>query len=350
MVGRIWNGKVGNDADDDWYGGGMSAAASEAAGADDDLPVLVIGGPTASGKSALAVALAERFGGEVINADSMQIYRGLPILTAQPDGATQARAPHRLYGLLDLDQSCSAGRWRSLAVAAIAAARGQRRVPIVVGGTGLYLRALMSGLADIPDTPPELRARLAAELEAIGAPAFHRALASRDPEMAARLLPTDRQRLIRAAEVLEATGRSLAEWQRAPKPKLEGEAPLRFRTVLVTPPRAELYSACDERFLKMMAQGALAEARQVAERGLDPALPGMKTLGLPPLLSHLRGELPLAAAIAQAQGATRHYAKRQVTWFSRQFIAEYIINEKLSERNIERFIPLIIRLFLTESF
>ena len=350
MVGRIRNGKDGNDADGSWHGDGMSGDARDIAAAGDDLPVLVIGGPTASGKSALAVALAEQLGGEVINADSMQIYRGLPILTAQPDAATRARAPHRLYGVLDLDQSCSAGRWRSLAIAAIAAARAQGRVPIVVGGTGLYLRALMTGLAEIPDTPPELRARLAAQLEAIGAPAFHRALSERDPEMAARLLPSDRQRLIRAAEVLEATGRSLADWQRATKPKLAGEAALRFRTVLVAPPRAELYAACNDRFRRMVEQGALLEAQHVAERGLDPALPGMKTLGLPALLSHLRDELPLDGAIEQAQSATRHYAKRQVTWFSRQFIAEFIINEKLSEHNIERFIPLIIKLFLTEGF
>lgn len=347
MVGRFGNGKDGNGATCDRRG---EVVSERSAVAEADLPVLVIGGPTASGKSALAVALAERLGGEVINADSMQIYRGLPILTAQPDAATQDRAPHRLYGLLDLDQSCSAGRWRSLAIAAIAASRGAGRLPIVVGGTGLYLRALMSGLAEIPDTPPALRARLAAELEAIGAPAFHQALAARDPEMAARLLPSDRQRLIRAAEVLEATGRSLAEWQRATPPKLAGEPVLQFRTVLVMPPRAELYAACDERFAGMVEQGALAEARQVAARGLDGALPGMKTLGLPALLSHLRGELSLEAAIFQAQGATRHYAKRQVTWFRRQFIAEYIINEKLSEHNIDRFIPLIIRLFLTESF
>ena len=328
----------------------MSAAGRGNAPAGEDQPVLVIGGPTASGKSALAVALAALLGGEVINADSMQVYRGLPILTAQPDAATQARVPHRLYGLLELDERCSAGRWRTMAVAAITAARARGKVPIVVGGTGLYLRALMTGLAEIPDTPPELRARLAARLEAIGAPAFHGELAARDPEMAARLQPTDRQRLIRAAEVIEATGRSLAQWQRETKPTLAGEAALRFHRVLVAPPREALYAACDGRFQAMIERGALAEAQAMAQRGLDPALPSMKALGLPALIGHLRGEMALEGAIHQAQSATRHYAKRQMTWFNRQFIADSLINEQLSDINLHRFILLIIKFHLTKSF
>lgn len=311
-------------------------------------PVLVIGGPTATGKSALAVALAERLDGEVINADSMQVYRELPILTAQPDDATRARAPHRLYGVLDLDEGCSAGRWRALAIDAILAARAAGRVPIVVGGTGLYLRALMGGLADIPDTPPEVRARMAARLDAIGASAFHGELTARDPEMGQRLRPTDRQRLIRAAEVLEATGRSLADWQRETKPTLAGDQPVTFRTVLVDPPRDALYAACDARFLEMLEKGALAEARGVLERNLDPALPGVKALGLPELLRHLRGEVALEAAVSLAQAATRHYAKRQVTWFRRQFIADYSVREKFSEHLMDESIPIIIKFLLTD--
>lgn len=330
----------------------MSADRRHDGATGDDRPVLVIGGPTATGKSALAVALAEQLGGEVINADSMQVYRDLPILTAQPDAATQARVPHRLYGVLDLDERCSAGRWLTMATAAIDRARAAGRLPIVVGGSGLYLRALMGGLADIPDIPAEVRARLAAQLEAIGAPAFHGELARRDPEMAARLQPGDRQRLIRAAEVLEATGRSLADWQRDAKPALPGRPPMTFRTVLVAPPREALYAACNARFLAMLEQGALEEVRRLATRsaGLDPSLPGLKALGLPALLAYGRGELPLDEAIRQAQSATRHYAKRQVTWFSRQFVAEFVIKEKLSGINIEKFIPLIIRFFLTETF
>ena len=318
--------------------------------ADDDPPVLVIGGPTASGKSALAMALAEQLGGEVINADSMQVYRGLPILTAQPDAAAQAKVPHRLYGVLEPDERCSAGRWRTMAVAAIAAARAGGKIPIVVGGTGLYLRALMTGLAEIPETPPELRDRLVARFQTIGAAAFHGDLTARDPEMAARLQPTDRQRLIRAAEVIEATGRSLADWQRETKPTLAGEAPLRFYRVLVAPPREALYAACNGRFLAMMKRGAMAEAQVMASRGLDPALPAMKALGLPVLRGHLRGELALDEAIGLAQSATRHYAKRQMTWFNRQFISENLINEQLSDINLHRFIPLIIKYLLTETF
>jgi tRNA dimethylallyltransferase len=328
----------------------MNEVRSDSEGSGARSPVLVIGGPTASGKSALAVALAERLGGEVINGDSMQIYRDLPILTAQPDAAARARAPHRLYGVLDLAESCSAGRWRTLALAAIAAARDAGRVPIVVGGTGLYLRALMGGLADIPDTPPALRARIAARLDAIGAPAFHAEFAARDPEMAARLVPTDRQRLIRAAEVLENTGRSLAAWQRETSPATAGQEGLTFRTVLVNPPRDELYAACDARFRAMVEQGALAEARRIAELGPAPTLPGMKTLGLPELLAHLRGEIDLEEAIRRAQAATRHYAKRQVTWFKRKFVAQLTIHEKFSEQTIQNFIPIIIEFFLTGNF
>lgn len=312
-------------------------------------PVLVIGGPTATGKSALAVALAERLDGEVINGDSMQVYRGLPILTAQPDAATRARAPHRLYGVLGLEERCSAGRWQSMALTAIGEARAAGRVPIVVGGTGLYLRALMGGLADIPDIPAELRAEIALQLDEMGAPAFHAAFARQDPEMAARLMPTDRQRLIRAAEVLAATGRSLADWQRETRPALAGGMPLTFRTVLVNPPREAVYAACDARFALMVARGALDEAREAAERGLSDSLPGMRALGLRELMAHVRAECGLDEAISRAQGATRHYAKRQVTWFSRQFITDYTITEKLSESTIQNFIPIVINLFLTPT-
>lgn len=312
-------------------------------------PVLVIGGPTATGKSALAVALAERLGGEVINGDSMQVYRGLPILTAQPDEATRARAPHRLYGVLALDERCSAGRWQGMATTAISDARAAGRVPIVVGGTGLYLRALMGGLADIPDIPAEMRAEIALQLDEMGAPAFHAAFAKQDPEMAARLVPTDRQRLIRAAEVLAATGRSLADWQRETRPALAGGVPLTFRTVLVNPPRETVYAACDARFAAMVAQGALDEARGMAQRGLSDSLPGLKALGLRELMAHVRGEWDLDEAIRRAQGATRHYAKRQVTWFSRQFIADNTINKKLLERDILNFIPIVINFFLTPT-
>lgn len=317
---------------------------------DQNSPVLVIGGPTATGKSALAVALAERLGGEVINGDSMQVYRGLPILTAQPDAATRARAPHRLYGVLDLDERCSAGRWLGMALAAIGEAGAAGRVPIVVGGTGMYLRALMGGLADIPDIPAALRGEIAQQFDELGAAAFHAALAKQDPEMAARLVPTDRQRLIRAAEVLAGTGHSLAHWQRETKPPMMDGAPLTFRTVLVNPPRQALYAACDERFAAMLAHGAVEEARRVAQQHLSDSMPGMKTLGLRELIAHIRGELDLEAAIRYAELATRHYAKRQTTWFNRQFIADCMINEKLSEPLLHEYIPIVIKIILTPPF
>jgi tRNA dimethylallyltransferase len=293
--------------------------------------LLVIGGPTASGKSALALAIAEQAGGTVINADSMQVYRELPVLTAQPDAAAQARAPHLLYGVLGIEERCSAGRWLEMAQAAIAEARAAGRLPIVVGGTGLYLRSLTGGLADIPPVPEEVRAAVRARLAEIGPDAFHGELAAKDPEMAARLHPSDGQRLARAAEVLAATGRSLADWQRDAAPPPAGEA----QTVLVSPPREALYAACDGRFEAMLEAGALEEARAVlARKGLDASLPALKALGLRELMAYLAGTLERAEAVVAAQTATRQYAKRQMTWFRGQFLARYTVTEKLNERSV----------------
>lgn len=308
----------------------------------------MIGGATASGKSALALALAETLDGAVINADSMQIYRELPILTAQPDAAAQARAPHLLYGVLGIAERCSAGRWLGMAKTAIAEARAAGRLPIVVGGTGLYLRALIGGLADIPPIPDELRESVRARLAEIGAAAFHGELAARDPEMAARLKPSDPQRLARAAEVLAATGRSLADWQRdRPPPPVAGD----FRTVLVDPPRDALYAACDARFAAMMDAGALAEAdaagRLMAAQGLASDLPALKALGLRELLAFSAGELSREAAVAAAQMATRRYAKRQGTWFRGQFLAGYTVSKKLNEQSVTGFAKKIIDWVLT---
>ena len=219
-----------------------------------------------------------------------------------------------------------------MALAEIAEARAAGRVPIVVGGTGLYLRALMGGIAAIPRRrrrcAPRWRASSTRSARRPSMPRF----AARDPEMAARLMPADRQRLMRASEVLAATGRSLAEWQRETKPPSVGGAPLAFRAVLVNPPRAALYAACDGRFAAMVERGAMEEARRVAARGLGDALPGMKALGLRELLAQIRGELSPEEAVRQAQGATRRYAKRQVTWFGRQFVADVVIDEQFSEK------------------
>ncbi len=280
-------------------------------------PVVLVTGPTASGKSGLALALAEAFDGVVINADSMQVYRELRVLTARPGAGEETRAPHRLYGVLPGRERCSAGRWRQLALAEIAAAGRAGRLPILVGGSGLYLRALSKGLAEVPPVPEAVREAARARHRELGAAAFHAELAARDPAMAARLAAGDSQRLVRAWEVAEATGRSLAEWQAGAAGAAEG-APYRFLRLVCLPPRPALYAACDARLRAMIEQGALEEVRALLALRLDPRLPVMRALGVKQLGRHLAGELGLAEAIAQAQQATRNYAKRQMTWLRTQ--------------------------------
>ncbi|MBT5752570.1 MAG: tRNA (adenosine(37)-N6)-dimethylallyltransferase MiaA [Rhodospirillaceae bacterium] len=290
-------------------------------------PVLIIGGPTSSGKSALAVEIALSFNGVVINADSMQVYRDLAILTGRPDAATMAQVSHRLFGVLDGDDVCSAGRWREMASKEIEAAWKAEALPIVVGGTGLYLRALTRGLAEVPEISGEVRGAARALYDRLGGVGFQAELAIRDPEMAARLHSSDRQRLMRAWEVVEATGHSLAEWQAAAK-SLPG-LPLNAATLVLMPPRDALYGACDSRFLKMMEDGALAEVQRLAARRLAPERPVMKALGVRPLIAHMAGDIPLEEAVALAQRETRRYAKRQSTWFRNQTIG---ISEEPSEK------------------
>ena len=308
---------------------------------------ILIAGPTASGKSALALRLAEAVGGAVINADSMQVYRELRILTARPTPADEARVPHRLYGVLPVSEACSVGRWLTLARDAIAAARASGRVPIVVGGTGLYLRTLTEGLAPVPDIPAEIRSaarRLHADL---GGPAFHARLALRDPVMAARLRPSDPQRLIRAYEVIEATDESLADWQCRPSALPVLDQP--WHGVLLDPPRSLIYDRCNRRLEAMLAEGALDEVRALADLALDPALPAMKAVGVAPLLSHIRGEIPRSAALAAAQTATRRYAKRQYTWFRHKMLSWQRYSAKDSESFFEKIFPIISQFLLTAT-
>ena len=281
------------------------------------MPVVALTGPTAGGKSAAALAIAEAFDATIINADAMQVYRDLEILTARPGPDQLARAPHRLYGCLPGAERCSAGRWRALAETEIAAVRAAGRLPLLVGGTGLYLRALEQGLAAMPAVDPALREHMTALWDRLGSEAFHRALSARDPVMAGRLNPNDRQRLIRAMEVLEGTGRSLADWQADPPGPSVGQR-FTILTLVLVPPRAQLYAACDARLLGMIAQGALAEVQALQEQALDPSLPIMRALGVPELSAHLRGDITLEAATAAAQQATRRYAKRQMTWLRTQ--------------------------------
>lgn len=280
-----------------------------------DRIAIVVAGPTASGKSALSLRVAREFNGVIVNADAMQVYDGLRILTARPSPEDEAAAPHRLYGVLPAIEPCSAGRWREMAARVLEDAWAAGRVPVVVGGTGLYIRALTRGLSPIPEVPAEIRAAAREMFARLGNEAFHRLLAACDPLTASRLHPGNSQRLVRALEVFEATGRPLAAWQALPP---AGGVAARFLTLALEPPREALYAACDGRFLAMLEQGALDEARRLAASGLDPALPVMKALGVPELLRVARGESTLDAAVADAQRATRNFAKRQLTWFRHQ--------------------------------
>ncbi len=283
-------------------------------------PAVIVAGPTASGKSALALRLAERFEGTVINADALQVYAELSVLTARPGPEATARAPHRLYGVLPATERCSAGRWRELALQAMAEARAAGRLPVLVGGTGLYLKALQQGIAPVPPVPPAVREAAARRWQERGPEAFRAELLARDPA-SDRLHPNDRQRLLRAWEVLEATGRPLDAWQRASGPgPVEPGAPYRFCRAILLPGREALHAAIDRRFAAMVQEGALDEVAGLLGLGLDPGLPAMKAVGLPELARHLRGDCDLATAIAAGQSATRRYAKRQLTWLRGQML------------------------------
>jgi tRNA dimethylallyltransferase len=276
-----------------------------------EFDAVLIAGPTASGKSAAALELAEDTGGVVINADSMQVYREAPILTAQPTAADRARAPHLLYGHVSARQAYSVGRWRDDAVNALAEAAAMGRMPIFVGGTGLYFTVLTDGLADIPQTPDEVRDQARALLDDIGVEALHARLMERDPVTASRLRPSDPQRVVRAYEVFESTGRSLADWQNRPaEPVLKGARLARF---VLNPPREARRARIAKRFEAMLDAGGLEEARGLGD--LDSALPASKLLGLRPLQALARGTLTKAEALDGAITATRQFSKRQMTWF-----------------------------------
>jgi len=277
---------------------------------------VLIAGPTASGKSALALDLAEVAGGTVINTDSMQVYRDLRVLTARPTEGEEARVPHRLYGHVDAAVNYSAGAWVNDAAAVLAEVQASGRLPIFTGGTGLYFKALTRGLSNVPPVPDAVREAIRQKLEQDGPEALHEELAKRDPEAAQRLKPRDRVRIARALEVVEATGRPLAEWHAHGLPPLL--PPQGVVSLFLAPDRKEVYERIDQRFESMMNRGALEEARALGHRGLDPLLPAMKAHGVPALIRHLAGDLSREEAIAIGQIDTRHYAKRQFTWFRHQ--------------------------------
>ena len=276
---------------------------------------ILIAGPTASGKSAAALRLAERLGGTVINADSMQVYRELCILTARPVAAELAHVPHRLYGTVPAAEAYSAGHWLAAAADAIAEAVSAGRVPILTGGTGLYFKALVEGLAPVPDVPPEIRAYWRERAAAIGPGKLHRELGIRDPAMAARLTATDPQRLVRALEVIDATSISLAEWQGASAAPVLG--PEGVVKLVIAPEREALYAAIDARFDAMVEAGAIGEVRSLLALDLEPGLPAMRAHGVRELALYLAGRSSRADAIAKAKTETRRYAKRQITWLKR---------------------------------
>ncbi len=276
--------------------------------------VVLIAGPTASGKSALALALAGELGGKVINADSMQVYRDLRIITARPTAEEEARVPHLLYGHVDAAENYSVGRWLADAGPAIAEARAAGRVPFLVGGTGLYFKALTTGLSSVPAVPEEIRARVRARMDAEGVAALHAELTRRDPST--DLNPADRTRVARALEVLEGTGRPLADWHREGLPPLvDASSAVK---IFLAPERDALRRRIDARFDAMIAAGALDEVRALMRRDLDPLLPAMKAHGVPWLMRHLRGDATLAEAIMGGKNDTRRYIKRQFTWMRHQ--------------------------------
>src|SRR5262245_10724698 len=301
---------------------------------------ILIAGPTASGKSGLALALAERLVGTVINADSMQVYRELRLLTARPSAEDEARVPHALYGFVSGAEAYSAGRYAADAAKAMAQAQAAGRVPIIVGGTGLYFKALLEGLSPIPAADPEVRAFWRGEAARRPAAELHALLKARDPEMAARLMPTDAQRSVRALEVLQSTGRSLADWQREPGQPVLAEA--ETVRLLLLPEREGHGTLIDARFDAMLAGGALDEVRALLDAGFSAELPIMRALGVAPLAAHLRGAFPLGAAVATAKSDTRKYAKRQLTWLKRNMLAWKHVQSQDSERFAAQEFPLIV--------
>ncbi|HTK83917.1 MAG TPA: tRNA (adenosine(37)-N6)-dimethylallyltransferase MiaA [Patescibacteria group bacterium] len=287
---------------------------------DHRVPITVIAGPTAGGKSARAMALATERNGVIINADSLQVYDTLPILTAQPSDDDKNKTPHCLYGILGARDGCSAAQWRLLAMREIDAAHAAGQLPILCGGTGFYLKALMHGLSPLPDVPPAVRARVMARQKELGNPAFHAELAKLDPVMGAKLNPNDTQRLVRAREVLEATGKSLAEWQALPP---EGPpAHYKFALELISPERDVLYARCNARFDTMLKSGGIEEVealdRRIQAGEVSADAPVTHALGFRPLQAARRGRMPLIDAVERAKAETRQYAKRQVTWFRHQ--------------------------------
>jgi tRNA dimethylallyltransferase len=298
---------------------------------------VLIAGPTASGKSALALELAQKTGGIVINTDSMQVYRDLRIVTARPTVEEEARAPHRLYGHVDASVNFSAGAWVADAADVLAEARAEKRLAIFIGGSGLYFKALTRGLSAVPPIPAEVRAAVRARLERDGVETLHAELARRDPVSAERLKPRDRTRIARALEVVEATGRALPDWHREGLPPLLPRS--EFTALFLAPERDQLYARIDARFGAMLDAGALEEVAALAARKLDPLLPAMKAHGVPALIRYLAGEITREQAAEIGRADTRHYAKRQFTWFRHQLPEFEWVTPEAARGWVEAILP-----------
>ncbi len=301
--------------------------------------VIIIAGATASGKSALGVTLAKRIGGEIVNADSMQLYRDLPTLTAAPSQDDLSVVPHHGYGVMDGGVRCSVGHWLKVTQGYVSDCRRRGKIPVLVGGTGMYIRAAMEGISPIPDIDAAYRKQATTMLAALGGGAFRRELGEYDPVLAARLDDGDSQRLIRGMEVWLATGIPLSRWQDQPQ---TGGITANFTTIRIAPPRDQLYARCDRRLGLMIEDGVLVEAGRLMERRLDPSLPLMKSVGLVPIFEYLKGKTSLDTAIAKARQDTRRYAKRQTTWFNNQFVDNFREDSDYNKQYSESFLSKIL--------
>jgi len=306
------------------------------------IPVVIIAGPTASGKSSLALSLAEEFDGEIINADSMQVYRELRILTARPNPEDEARIPHHLYGDISIADGCSAGAWLDLALPCIKDIHSRGHLPIVCGGTGLYLKVLMEGIAPVPDVPRDAIDEAGSLYDEIGGEDFRARLAEIDREGAERLESGDRQRMIRAYAVARTTGKTLSDWQAG---QMHGPPlPARFLSIELIPPRDQLYARIESRFDQMMDEGALDEVQALGAFNLDPALPALKALGVPEFRRFLADESALEDAIQKAKQTTRNFAKRQLTWFRNQTQADLVIEDFATDDTIAMAVTVVSQL------
>ena len=300
---------------------------------------ILIAGPTASGKSQLALDIAEKVDGVIVNADSMQVYEDLQVLTARPSINDLETAPHALYGFVPGDTPYSAGKFAQDAEKVIAECVESGKLPILVGGTGLYFRALLEGLSPIPQIPRTLRHHWRSEAQRLPPEQLHAILSGKDPTMAARLHPTDTQRLVRALEVIDATGQSLAEWQRIPGvPVIPPSATVK---IVIDMPRDELYQRSDTRFDQMLAAGAIDEVVALSKKKYDPSLPIMRALGVQPLLAHIRGDIELAAAVDATKTETRHYIKRQLTWLRSNMMSWKWISPQQLESSTDNILPIM---------